>query len=306
VAVHIAPHSPGYLPEILSMRGVLPAKNARNGSRFANGTIYVAPPDHHLLLEPGRRMLVVRGPKENRVRPAVDPLFRSAALGFGPRVIGVVLSGGLDDGTAGLRGIKMCGGVTAVQDPADALVGSMPTSALRSVSVDYCKPAHQLASLITQLVQSRTPERPSALEDRKMRKELELEAQLATGMGGVAVTDLGEPSIFTCPECHGTLLKLRSEPTRYRCHTGHAFTAASLLAELSEITEGAIWSSVRSIQESAMLMTHLAHHWRDIDASVADELIGKAKAAQMRAEHIRKVAAVHEVVSDDRIKAEAE
>jgi two-component system chemotaxis response regulator CheB len=251
-------------------------------------------------------MVVVRGPKENRARPAVDPLFRSAALAFGPRVIGLVLSGGLDDGTAGLRGIKMCGGTTAVQDPADARVASMPRSALRTVSIDHCRPAHQLAALIVELVRSPIPERAIALEDRNMRRTLEVEAELAKGTSDISVTELGDPSIFTCPECHGTLLKLRGEPMRYRCHTGHAFTADSLLADLSEVTEGAIWGSVRAIQESSMLMTHLAHHWREIDPSVADEFLRKAKSAQVRADLIRKAAAEHEVVSRDKVKAETE
>lgn len=304
VVVHMAPHSPGYLPEILSMRGALPARNACNGQRFANSAIYVAPPDHHLLLQADRTTVVVRGPKENRARPAVDPLFRSAALAFGPRVIGLVLSGGLDDGTAGLRGIKMCGGTTAVQDPADAHADSMPSSALRNVSIDYCKPAHELASLIVGLVTNPAPEWPSTWEGGQMRKTLEMEAQLAKGAGGISATELGDPSIFTCPECHGTLLKLRGEPARYRCHTGHAFTADSLLAELSAVTEGAIWGSVRAIQENSMLMTHLAKHWREIDPSVADEFLRKAKAARARADLIRKAAAEHEVLSEDKVKTE--
>jgi two-component system, chemotaxis family, protein-glutamate methylesterase/glutaminase len=306
VVVHIAPYSPGYLPEIISIRGALPAENARNGQRFANGVIYVAPPDHHLLLQADRTMLVVRGPKENHARPAVDPLFRSAALAFGPRVIGVVLSGGLDDGTAGLRGIKMCGGTTAVQDPVDALVGSMPSSALRTVSIDYCKPAHQLAALIVDLVRKPIPERPFASEDRNMRRTLEAEAELAKGTTGICVAELGDPSIFTCPECHGTLLKLRGETMRYRCHTGHAFTADSLLAQLGEVTDAAIWGSVRAIQESSMLMRHLAHHWRDTDSSVADEFLRKAKVAEARADLIREAAAQHEVMSESKVETEVD
>jgi two-component system chemotaxis response regulator CheB len=306
VVLHIAPHSPGYLPEILSMRGALPAMNARDGQRFGNGAIYVAPPDHHLLLQANRTMVVVRGPRENRARPAVDPLFRSAALAFGPRVIGLVLSGGLDDGTAGLRGIKMCGGTTAVQEPADALVDSMPSSALRNVSVDHCRPADELASLVVGLVNTPVPETPSASEGSQMRKILEIEAQIAKGTHGVSVTELGDPSIFTCPECHGTLLKLRGEPMRYRCHTGHAFAADSLLAALSEVTEDAVWSSIRAMQENSMLMTHLAHHWRAVDPSVADEFLRKARAAQARADLIRKAAAEQEAVSEEKVMAETE
>ena len=306
VVVHIAPYSPGYLPEILSTRGALPAENARDGKCFVNSAIYVAPPDHHLLLQADRTMVVVRGPKENHARPAIDPLFRSAALAFGSRVIGLVLSGGLDDGTAGLRGIKMCGGTTVVQDPSEALVDSMPRSALRSVSIDYCRPARQLAELIVELARSPIPERSLALEDGTMRRMLEAEAELAKGATDISVADLGDPSIFTCPECHGTLLKLSGETLRYRCHTGHAFTADSLLAQLGEATDAAIWGSVRAIQESSMLMAHLAHHWRGIDPSIADEFLRKAKTAEARADLIRKAAAEHETVSENKVKAETE
>jgi two-component system chemotaxis response regulator CheB len=306
VVVHVAPHSPGYLPEILSRSGPLPARSARNGERFTNGAIYVAPPDHHLLLESDRRMRVLRGPRENRTRPAVDPLFRSAALAYGPRVIGVVLSGGLDDGTAGLRGVKMCGGTTIVQDPADALVDSMPASALRNVSIDFCRPASALAALIGELVNVPAPEQEAELEDMRMRRTLEIESEMAKGRSSLSITELGEPSLFTCPECHGTLLKLRGEkPERYRCHTGHAFTADSLLAELSEVTEEAVWNSTRAMQESAMLMMHLAQHWRQADPETADEFLRKAKAAQARANLIRMIAADQDATSEEKVKAEA-
>src|SRR5262245_40917449 len=139
-----------------------------------------------------------------------------------------------------------------------------------------------------------------------MRKTLEMEDQLAKGTSAISVTEFGDPSIFTCPECHGTLLKLRGEPMRYRCHTGHAFTADSLLAELSEVTEGAIWGSIRAIQESSMLMRHLAQHWREIDPSAADEFLRKAKAARARADLIRKAASEHEAVSEAKVKTETE
>src|SRR5262249_47684536 len=203
------------------------------------GCVYIAPPDHHLMLETNGRMRVTRGPKENRSRPAVDPLFRSAALAFGSRVIGVVLSGGLDDGTAGLRNIKMCGGTTIVQDPADALVSSMPATALRHVSVDYCRPARDLGPLLVALVSR--PSSPHIVPEAAMRKQMEIEVDIAKGGNhSMAVTQIGQPSMFTCPECHGTLMRIRGEkPLRFRCHTGHAFTADTLLSELTEVTEEA-------------------------------------------------------------------
>jgi two-component system, chemotaxis family, protein-glutamate methylesterase/glutaminase len=305
IVVHTAPESPGYLAQIISRAGPLRAQYALDGARFDVGQIYVAPADHHLLLNLGSVMNVVRGPRENRTRPAVDPLFRSAALAYGPRVIGVVLSGALDDGTAGLRAIKMCGGLTMAQDPADALVGSMPTSALRNVSIDYTRPATELAGLIAQLAQGKAPE-PTRLE-RKMKKLLEVEVDAAKGHGAQAIIDHADPSLFTCPECHGALLKLRGEkPLRYRCHTGHAFTADSLLAELSEATEEAVWNAVRSIQESSMLMNHLADHWRESDPRAAGELSRRAKIAQARAANIRGIASELAAMSEEKAKESAE
>ena len=302
VVVHTAPESPGYLAEILTRAGRLPARYARDGELFEEGRIYVARPDRHLLLSPGRRMQVVKGPRENRTRPSVDPLFRSAALAYGPRVVGIVLSGGLDDGAAGLRGIKMCGGTTIVQDPTNALASSMPSSALRHASIDYCKPSAELAVLIVQLTQGKAPE-PTRLE-RKMKKLMEIELEAAKGKGGQAIIDYADPSLFTCPECHGALLRLRGEgPLRYRCHTGHAFTADSLLADLSEVTEEAVWNAVRSIQETSMLMSHLAEHWRQSDPELAQEFVRQAKAAQDRANYIRGVASESAALSEEKLKA---
>jgi two-component system, chemotaxis family, protein-glutamate methylesterase/glutaminase len=305
VVLHTSPQSPGYLADILDRAGSLPAKYPSHGEVFYNGMIYVAPPDHHLMLDAGRRVQIVRGPRENRTRPAVDPLFRSAALTFGTRVIGVVLSGGLDDGTAGLRGIKMCGGTTIVQDPDDALAPSMPASALRNVSVDYCKPAGALAALITTLVEGNAPERSQVVGS--MKRLLEIEVEFAKGHAPDGITELGDPSLFTCPECHGALLKMRGEkPLRYRCHTGHAFTADSLLAELSDVTEEAIWNAVRSIQETSMLMSHLAKHWRESDPDVAEEFLRKAKAAQARADQVRSITAAHPAMSEEKVQVDAE
>lgn len=152
VVIHTAPESPGYIADILTGLGSLSARYATDGEHFAPGVIYLAPADYHLLIEPPRTVRVLRGPRENNARPAIDPLFRSAALGFGRRVIGVVLSGGLDDGTAGLSGIKMCGGTTVIQDPDDAEVSSMPRSAERNVSIDHCAPAGALGPLLEELV----------------------------------------------------------------------------------------------------------------------------------------------------------
>jgi len=302
IVVHVAPQSPGYLAVVFDRAGPLRVQNAHQGQTFSTARAYVAPPDCHMLLGADGRILLSRGPRENRTRPAIDPLFRSAALAFGPRVIGVVLSGGLDDGCAGLRGIKMCGGTTVVQDPADAVADSMPRNALRSTDVDYCQPAGRLGQLIDKLVRTESPDAPVPLEGRRMRNDLELEAGIARGDDPRNVARLGEPSTFACPECHGTLMRLRGDrPQRYRCHTGHSFTADSLLAELTEANDQALWNAVRSAQETSILLNHLAEHWRGADPHRAQDFLRRAGEARRKADEIRDMAARHEMLSEEKL-----
>jgi two-component system chemotaxis response regulator CheB len=301
IVVHISPQSVGYLPTMFTNAGGLPAKNAEHGEAFTNGQAYVAPPDHHLLLNASGHLETIRGPRENRVRPAVDPLFRSAALSYGSRVIGIVLSGGLDDGTSGLRAVKMCGGVTIVQDPADAVVRSMPASALRHVRVDYREPADRLGALIVKLVE--TSSQPSELQVQMTKNEIEFEVRASKSLAAAEeILQFGEPTVFTCPECHGALLSIRGErPPRFRCHTGHAFTMDTLLAELSEATEQSIWNTIRSMQEGAILLTHLAGHWREQDPGMSQEFERQATAAHKRAELVRGAAGQHPQLSEDKV-----
>src|SRR4051812_13963699 len=205
VVLHTAPQSPGVLDAILSRAGPLPATNARDQERLVPGHIYVAPPDYHLLIEPGR-VRVTKGPRENRFRPAIDPLFRSAAQVYGPAAIGVVLTGNLDDGTAGLWAVKQLGGTAIVQHPDDALFPAMPTSALRHVKVDYSVPLPELPPLLVKLTSEVPAESvavpvPPAMEvEVKIAKE---EHPVDAGLGGIA-----KPSVYACPECHGVLLQL--------------------------------------------------------------------------------------------------
>jgi two-component system, chemotaxis family, protein-glutamate methylesterase/glutaminase len=303
VVLHTAPHSPGYLAEILSRAGPLRAIYARDNEEFERGGIYVAPPDLHLLLEPPQCMRLIRGARENRTRPAVDPLFRSAALGFGARVIGAVLSGNLDDGTAGLLGIKMCGGLTLIQDPQQALVYSMPESARRTVQIDHCKSAKELGVLISELTRAQAPAAPKG--DATMRRNLGLELKLMQGGNGEELVQLGDPSLFTCPECHGMLVRLRDkQQVRFRCHTGHAYSADALLAAMTQANEEAFWNNIRTLQETAMLMKHLAEHWSVLDASVARDFSSRADAMQEKAAAVRRLAKDSEAFSKDKVEQE--
>jgi len=292
VVQHVHPLGPGYLPDILRQAGPLPARHAVDGERAETAQIIMAPPDRHLLLTLDGHIRLSRGPRENRVRPAIDPLFRSAALAFGPRAIGVILTGYLDDGTAGLQAIKLCGGTSVVQDPAEAEAPSMPRSALAHAKIDHVVRLHEIAPLINRLVSE--PIKFRMHEGRSiMPKELEIEAAIAAGDEGAlaGIKTFGEPSLFTCPECHGTLVELRDKsPMRFRCHTGHGFTAATLREALEESSENTLWSAIRVLQEQAMLMSHMARHARaGGDTAIADQWEEEARVAKQTAEQIHRV-----------------
>ncbi len=258
VVIHSAPQAPGVLPHIFARTSRLPVTHPRDGDTLEPGHVYVAPPDRHLLVEPGR-VRVTRGPRENRFRPAIDTLFRSAAQVFGPGAIGVVLTGSLDDGTSGLDVIKRLGGTAVVQDPEDALYPSMPQSAIAHVAVDYVVPLAQLAPLLVGLTSVPAAARPAA----PVPVEVEVEVKIAKEHNPVdaGLEQLGEPSPFACPECHGVLLQFKDRSRlRFRCHTGHAYSVDSLVAAVSEGVEESLWNAVRSLEEAGLLLQTLAAH----------------------------------------------
>jgi two-component system chemotaxis response regulator CheB len=221
------------------------------------GHIYIGPPDHHLLLE-RRRIQVTRGPKENGFRPAVDPLFRTAALAFGREVIGVILSGGQNDGTHGLCLIKRYGGIAIVQNPSDAAVGSMPESAIRHCDVDHVVSADQMGAIIAGLV-----DMPVATADGVIPEDEQPDVAEAGSDALHSPQPAGPPSVFTCPECSGTLWEIKEgDLMRYRCRVGHAFTAESLVGKQNDAVEQALWTAVRVLEESSasrMKMAARAH-----------------------------------------------
>ena len=303
VVLHTGPESPGILHQILGRSGILEAVNPKDREHIRPGHIYVAPPDRHMLLEPGRIRLT-RGPKENRFRPAIDPLFRSAAQVYGPRVIGVILSGGLDDGTAGLWAIKKLGGTAVVQDPKDALFPSMPANALQYVSVDHTVPLKDIAPLLERLVNARI----EAREVYDVPEHLDIEVKIAKQDPALDldVRNVWEKSSYTCPECHGVLLKLEEGGReRFRCHTGHAFSADGLLAGLTESIEEALWNAIRNVEESVMLMRHLAGHIKEVDARTAKEFLRKADEAQRRSELLRKAVISHEELNKELVEEQS-
>ena len=303
VVLHIPPDGISELPDILSRAGPLTASHPTDGEKIKRGRIYVARPDHHLLIE-GDHVGVKRGPKENRFRPSIDALFRSAAYNYGSRVIGVVLSGALDDGTSGLWTVKELGGVTVVQLPGDAAFDSMPLSALDHVQIDYSMSAAEIGSLITRLCED-----SSHIDATKVGvpgKQLEVEVAIAAGgdalRGGVMT--LGERSSFSCPECHGVLIKLtEGKKSRFRCHTGHAYTASALLSGvMTSIGEGS-WQVMRALEEAAMLLEQMGRDIADGDQPKTAELFfEKAREATTRARLVREATMEYEHISDETLR----
>jgi two-component system chemotaxis response regulator CheB len=254
VVLHVGAHR-SLLPELMNARGPLQAAHPQDGQALVPGRIFIAPPDHHLLVRDGR-MRLTRGPKENHARPAIDPLFRTAALDRGSRVIGVILSGRLDDGTAGLQAIKRCGGLAVVQDPADAEQPEMPGSAVAHVEVDACVPGAQLAATLAALTAA-----PGSATAAPQDPEIAIDQAISIGAGDPMenLNAIGHPSHFACPECAGVLWELDdTQPRRNRCHTGHGYTVRSVADTQGEATDEALWGAMRALQEREALLNALA------------------------------------------------
>lgn len=256
VIIHTSADNPGVLPQILSRAGPLPAAFARDGEPIERGRIYVAAPDHHLLVERGY-LRVTRGPKENGFRPAIDPMFRTAARSYGPRTIGLVLSGALNDGTHGLSQIVDAGGIALAQDPQEALISSMPLSAIQNVEVRRvlrtAEMASALADLVREQVESPRHDEPQAPDIAEVGSSLQQHRPP------------GEVSGYTCPDCGGALWELseHGQLLRFRCHVGHAFTAETLVARLESNLEAAMWSALRALEEHVALSMRLADRAED-------------------------------------------
>jgi len=288
VVQHTFAHSPGLLGEILDRNGPLAATVARDRMPLERGRIYVAPPDRHLLLtEQGLR--VVYGPRENRSRPAIDPLFRTAAVHFRSRVIGVVLTGLLGDGAAGLLAVERCGGAAVVQSPDDAAYPEMPTRALAAVPTARQVPLADLGLLLAKLAAEEAPVPPPVPEAIRIEARLTERAMANDDWGQVPTS----PTDFTCPECNGAIRKIHDEPTgRFRCRVGHAYSADDFVAAKESGIEEALWLALQSLQEQAQILETLASE---------DLARGRTRSApgyQERARDMRAAAArLHELVA---------
>lgn len=277
VVLHVMPGGTSVLPRILSRAGSLPVSAAIDGEPIERGRAYVAPPDHHMLIHDDEVRLT-SGPRENGHRPAVDPLFRSAARAHGRKVIGAVLSGALDDGTAGLRIISEAGGVALVQDPASALYPSMPDAALGYTPAARPVPIETLADAICKAIGE--PLGQAANDDRE---QLVAAVPLDEPDRSDDNPRMGELSAITCPECGGSLWEYDEEGLlRFKCHVGHAYSPDSLEVSQAQALEGALWAALRSLQERAELFRRLARR-----VGGDERLEGKAKAVDEHAAVMR-------------------
>jgi two-component system, chemotaxis family, protein-glutamate methylesterase/glutaminase len=260
IVLHFPASEKSLLPKILSKYTALPIQQAVDQAMIQPGQIYVAPPNYHLLLKQGY-MSLIKGPKENGHRPAIDPLFRTAARAYGNRVIGIVLTGMLDDGTAGLMEIKQQKGMAIVQDPEDALFSGMPTSAIKHVQVDHILPLAKITPALIDLLQE-----PIAPTDKQAILDETETSDKADQFEEMPPSDErnGEPSRFICPECGGSLWELQDQPfLRFRCRTGHAYSQQSLMAEQSDKLEAALWNALRLLDERIGLLSRMSEQASD-------------------------------------------
>lgn len=284
VVQHISPDASGNVQlNALNSAGKLKCKHAINGETIKPGHLYLAPSDHHLMIDEDQTMRVTKGAAENRSRPGIDPLFRSAAVAFRNKVIGILLTGYLDDGVAGLEVIKRCGGICIVQDPEDAEYPDMPKNALNHVKVDHCLPISEMGGLLYQLMSRKL----GTL--KPIPKNIQIEAKIAQRVLSdlPSVNALGDQVPFNCPGCGGVLWKVNdSWPIRFRCHTGHAYTESSLLAEQTMKIEETMWIALRMFEERKNLLTTMA---RSHGGAIAKSALERAEFSQVHIDRIKAI-----------------
>jgi two-component system chemotaxis response regulator CheB len=296
IVTHIGVHK-SILPQILQRITPLTVRHAADGEPVTPGRVLMAPSDEHLTVVNVGGINYVRllhGPKENHCRPAIDPLFRSAAIACGTEAIGVVLTGYLDDGTVGLQAIEARGGMTIVQDPADAEVPDMPASALQHVVVDFTLRVNLIADALVRLAGTAAPAGEQVHETLQADTPdwIDMENRLTGKESDMNdLEKIGDPSSLTCPECSGAMWEIRRPgPVRYRCHTGHAFTARVLASLQSSTVEDAIWGAIRALHEQERLFTKIGE--RSLQAGLTDaaaEYKLKAELARKHSQSLRDV-----------------
>ncbi len=281
---HISADATGnILLDELGKLNTVKCQQAKDGVDLKPGHLYMAPSDHHLMIDQDLKILVTKGAQENRSRPAIDPLFRSAAVALGSGVIGILLTGYLDDGTSGMKAIKKCGGTCIVQDPDDAEYPDMPRNALNNVKVDYCLPIAQMGALLSELIPQKLRKRTPVPNDVLI--EVKIAQRVLSDLS--SVNTLGDQVPFNCPGCGGVLWQVGKDSSiRFRCHTGHAYTTASLLAEQTEKIEETMWTALRMFEERKNLLTEMARGKKGISSKSAME---RAELSQVHIDRIRAI-----------------
>jgi two-component system chemotaxis response regulator CheB len=260
IVLHTSPTSIGTLDKVLNRLDGNRALYARDGMKIEPNRMYIAPPDRHMSLEPGR-VRVTLGPKQNRVRPSIDLLFRSAANAFADRVIGVVLTGYLDDGASGLVAIKKAGGVAIVQDPLDAEVPGMPREALSRANPDYCVSLEELPRLLASLVQGSRNGNRGDMKSKKGRTSKQQSPARARSRQPKESSETRDLTALTCPDCHGAIWEVRDgEMVRFECRVGHTYSPESMVDAQGDSVERALWAALKNLEEGVALSRKLAEY----------------------------------------------
>lgn len=263
VVLHLSRHSlSNVLVHHLQKRTAFTCSIPKNGERIQARHVYIAKPDFHMLIAADQTIRFIKGPHENRWRPSIDVLFRSAAVVFNSKTIGIILTGLLDDGTAGMMAIKKCGGICIVQEPDEAQFGDMPTNVLNHVEVDYRVPIADIGYILDDMKSK--PEKPAAIVPEGIRTEAEITENMVSSID--QLKKIGTQSDYTCPDCGGTLYMLKNENLhRYRCFTGHVYTEKLLLDKQSETLEESLWITIRRLEERRSLLQTTAQHLHELD-----------------------------------------
>ena len=255
VVMHLANHGiGGYLVSQMQKYTSLYCTEVEESCEIKKGTIYFAQPNKHLIVK-NKVVKLGCGPQENRWRPSIDVLFRSAAAAFDGYTIGIILTGLLDDGTSGMSAIKRCGGTSIVQDPNEAEYPDMPLSVMKEIEVDYCVPLAEMGGIISEIISSKNVVKTIIPPD--IVKEVEI---AESGAGNISeLEELGDKTVFSCPDCGGVLFEMKNgQPTRYKCHTGHTYSLNNLLIKKNKSMEGSLWVALRTLEERKKLLSQLA------------------------------------------------
>lgn len=301
IVLHLPALAKSNLPPILSRAGTWPAVHATNGEKIEKRKIYIAPPDHHLILGKGGRITVSKGPRENRFRPSIDALFRSAALVYGPRAVGIILSGMLDDGTSGMWNIKQAGGLAIVQDPDEALFPSMIQNVQQYVNVDHVSPSGELGGLLAKITRETAPKQPERTKEEMERLKMEVVIATHDNAFEVGILKIGELTTFCCPECKGALVSIgEGEMIRFRCHTGHAYTTSTLWAGVTVEIEEKLREATQGLQATNKLLLQISACYNKSGKKEAAKLFKqKANDIAKRTRIIQDAVFMQELMSKD-------